>query len=88
MERYNREFNEVMGVHPSLVKFCDGLEKEARRAWTNVEDARAGRVTHGKKMKEEVEWPEVPDEFLEFVEERNRKAEEKQKKKKGGRKKS
>ena len=70
------------------MKFCNDLEKEARRTWTNVDDARAGRVTHGKKRKEVVEWPEVPNEFLEFVEEKKRKAEEKQKKKKGGRKKS
>jgi hypothetical protein len=45
-------------------------------------------LTHGKKRKEAVEWSEVLDEFLEFVEEKKRKAEEKQKKKKGGRKKS
>jgi hypothetical protein len=91
MERYNRDFNAVMGLHPSLVKFCNDLEKEAKRAWTTVEDARAGRVVHGKKRKEAVEWPDVPDEFLEFVEEKKRKAEEKKKKKKkkkGGRNKS
>jgi hypothetical protein len=74
MERYNKDFNQALGVHLSLVKFCNDLEKEARRAWTNVEDARAGRVTHVKKRKEAVEWPEVPDEFLEFVEEKKRKA--------------
>jgi hypothetical protein len=45
-------------------------------------------MTHGKKRKEAVEWPEVPDEFLEFVEKKKRKAEEKKKKKKGGRNKS
>ena len=88
MERYNKDFNQALGVHPNLVKFCNDLGKEARRAWTNVKDARAGRLTHGKKRKEAVEWSEVLDEFLEFVEEKKRKAEEKQKKKKGGRKKS
>jgi hypothetical protein len=31
-------------VHPNLVKFCNDLGKEARRAWTNVKDARAGEV--------------------------------------------
>ena len=40
MERYNKDFNAVMGLHPSLVKFCNDLEKEAKRAWTIVEDAR------------------------------------------------
>ena len=49
---------------------------------------RAGRVTHGKKRKEAVQWPEVPDEFLEFVVEKKRKAEEKKKTKKCGRNKS
>lgn len=88
MESYNRIFSETMGTHPSLVKFCNDLEKEAKRAWTVVEDARAGRVTHGKKRKEAVQWPEVPDEFLEFVVEKKRKAEEKKKTKKGGRNKS
>jgi hypothetical protein len=88
MERYNKDFNAVMGLHPSLVKFCNDLEREAKRAWTAVEDARAGRVTHGKKRKEAVQWPEVPDEFLEFVVEKKRKAEEKKKTKKCGRNKS
>jgi hypothetical protein len=60
---------------------------EAKRAWLNVEDAKAGRVTRGKKRKEEIEWPVMPDEFVEFAEEMKRKAEEKQKKKKGGKKK-
>lgn len=87
MERYNKRFGEVMGTHPSLVKFCKDLEEEAKRSWTSVEDARAGRVTQTKKRKEEVEWPEVPDEFLEFVEERKKKAKGK-KKDNGGRKKS
>jgi hypothetical protein len=38
MERYKRDFNVVMGLHPSLVKFCNDLEKEAKTAWTTVED--------------------------------------------------
>jgi hypothetical protein len=44
MERYNKDFNQALGVHPNLVKFCNDLGKEARRAWTNVKDARAGEV--------------------------------------------
>jgi hypothetical protein len=87
MECYNKNFSKALEVHPSLVKFCNDLEMEAKRAWLNVEDARAGRVTQGKKRKEEIEWPVVPDEFVEFVEEMERKAEEKQKKKICGKKK-
>ena len=87
MECYNKNFSKALGVHPSLVKFCNDLEIEAKRAWLNVEDATAGRVTQGKKRKEEIEWPVVPDELVELVEEMERKAEEKQKKKKGGKKK-
>lgn len=71
MESYNKDFVKVFGGHhPSITKFVTDLENEAQRAWRAVVSGRNLTNNHGRKRKE-VEWPEVPDEFLlDFVKEK------------------
>ena len=66
MESYNRRFGERMGVHPGLLRFVADLEVEAKAEWREAEDARNG-VSEHRTQRGEVEWPEIPPDFDDYV---------------------
>lgn len=66
METYNREFNEMMGEHPSLYVFCDKIDSELQRWVRRVEQARKG-VNTLRQGQASIKWPEIPDDFATFL---------------------
>jgi DNA-binding transcriptional regulator YdaS (Cro superfamily) len=66
LECCNREFAESFGVaHPALLKFVEDLHEEAKRKLRDAEDARGGFVMRGTR-REEIEWPEILEDFEDF----------------------
>ena len=66
LERYNREFGNIMGQWPNIFSFAEKLDAEMNRWVEMVADAHRGIVTTRQDRKD-IEWPVVPHDFQEFV---------------------
>jgi hypothetical protein len=67
LERYNCIFQKLFpGSHPNLSVFVDVLFSECGAWKQRWEDAQNGVYVNGQE-RDDVEWPEVPKSFLDFV---------------------
>jgi hypothetical protein len=70
LERYNCIFQNLFpGAHPNLYVFVDVLVSECGAWKQRWEDAQNGVYVNGQE-RDDVEWPEVPQSFLDFAAEK------------------